>query len=130
MDGCQRLGVIKRLSVPVGVRIVVTLVVNVETLFCVHPPVAVQEVGLVEGLLHVEPVSVLCSLDVGVQVLLCFPGGLVEELGVGLESRSLGSVSVGLLHAPIELNVLACFLLDAVGLGSTQRLEVGLSKGG
>ena len=73
-------------------------------------------------------VPVLCSNNVSVGILLCFPGSLVEQLSVGLKSRSNSAFSIGALQSIVELNLLHWHLGMSVWLGSIVWLQIGLSE--
>lgn len=83
-----------------------------------------------EGLALVVAVAILGSHDVGVSVLLGCPGGLVEELSVGLEAGGDGAAAVGLLEGVVELELAHWQLGVSVGLGPGVWLQIGLPEGG
>jgi len=59
----------------------------------------------VERLGLIKPVSVLGSDDIGVDVGIRFPRGLVEELGVGLEAACFSASSISFCHGVIKFTI-------------------------
>ena len=102
----------------------------VYSLVLLQSSMRVEQQGLVEGLGLVVSVTILRSDDVGVQVSLRFPRGLVEELGVGLEATCYCALSIPFLNRIVELVFLDGQSGLGVGLGSILGVEEGLSEGG
>ena len=115
---------------PVSVMIVIFHIVNPETLQGWLSAKTHSQHLLMEWLWLVVSVSVLCSLDVGVLVLLSGPGGLILDLHVDLETRSNGLLSVILTHLRVELTLISWQLLHGIWLRSYTRLEICLSESG
>ena len=81
-----------------------------------------------EGFWLVVSIPILGSNNVSVQVFLCCPGGLVEKLGVILESRGYCACSVSFGKQIVKLAVGNWFSLEGIWFTSVVGLEIGLSE--
>ena len=75
-------------------------------------------------------VPILSSNNISVSIFLCLPGGLVEQLGVGLESTGNSARSVAIFQCIVEFNLLHWHLSVSVWLGSIVWLQISLSESG
>lgn len=111
---------------PVDLRVNILNIIDLKILL--HSSARVDQEALVEWFSLIIPVSVLSSNNVSVSVLLSLPGGLVEQLGVGLEATGDGARSIGLIEGIIELNLSHGHLRVSVWLSSVIWLQVGFSE--
>lgn len=81
-----------------------------------------------ERLPLIKPIPVLSSNNVSVSILLSLPGGLIEELRIGLESGGDGALSVALFKIIIEFHLSHGHLRERVWLRSEVGLQVSLSE--
>ena len=102
----------------------------VSLMILLHPSTGVNQKALVEWFILIISVSVLCSNNVSVSIFLGLPWGLIEELGVGLESTCNSAWSFGFLQGVVEFNLLHWQLSVSIWLGSIVWLQVSLSESG
>jgi hypothetical protein len=82
----------------------------------------------VEWFILIIPISVLGSNNVRVSIFLCFPGGLIEQLRVGLEATGNSTLSVTFSEIIIELHFSYWHFGERVWLSPKVWLQVSLSE--
>jgi hypothetical protein len=115
-------------ALPVSLWVDVHDVVDLVVLL--HSTCRVDQQTLVEWFHLIKPIPVLSSDNVRVSISLSLPGGLVEELGISLESGGDGALSVALFKIIIELHLTHGHLGERVWLRSKVGLQVSLSESG
>ena len=118
-------------SFPVTEWVSVFSIVNyVVTLFIssLQSTMWIDEGWFMEWLSLIISISILCSEDISVGVVLSLPWCLVEQLCISLETGSNCAGSVSISECVIEFNFGDTEFLVSIGLSSIIWLQISLSE--